>query len=67
MPTCWACLPCPRRARRSARSSTVENYGAGDVLEIERPDGKRFMVPMIEAAVPAWDDEKVIVAADFAD
>ncbi|WP_305095773.1 ribosome maturation factor RimM [Croceibacterium aestuarii] len=46
---------------------TVENYGAGDVLEIERPDGKRFMVPMIEAAVPAWDDEKVIVAADFAD
>lgn len=34
----------------------VENYGAGDVLEIERPDGKRFMVPMREEAVPEWSD-----------
>lgn len=24
----------------------VENFGAGDVVEIERPDGKRFMVPI---------------------
>ena len=32
----------------------VENYGAGDVLEIERPDGKRFMVPMRAEAVPEW-------------
>jgi 16S rRNA processing protein RimM len=23
----------------------VENFGAGDVLEIEKPDGKRAMVP----------------------
>jgi 16S rRNA processing protein RimM len=46
---------------------TVENYGAGDILEIERPTGKRFMVPMVEAAVPEWDDERVVVAADFAD
>ena len=23
----------------------VENFGAGDILEIERPDGKRAMVP----------------------
>src|SRR4051812_22193760 len=33
----------------------VENFGAGDVLEIERPDGKRFMVPMRPEAVPEWD------------
>ena len=45
----------------------VENFGAGDILEIERPDGKRFMVPMIEAAVPEWDDARVIVAAGFAE
>jgi 16S rRNA processing protein RimM len=45
----------------------VENFGAGDVLEIERPTGKRFMVPMIEAAVPEWNGERVIVAAAFAD
>lgn len=39
----------------------VENYGAGDVLEIERPAvdgkrGKRFMVPMRVEAVPEWSD-----------
>ncbi|MBO0750369.1 MAG: 16S rRNA processing protein RimM [Porphyrobacter sp.] len=44
----------------------VENFGAGDILEIERPDGKRFMVPMIEAAVPEWNGERVVIAGDFA-
>ena len=39
----------------------VENFGAGDVLEIQRPaedgkPGKRFMVPMREEAVPEWSD-----------
>jgi 16S rRNA processing protein RimM len=43
----------------------VENFGAGDVIEIERPDGKRFMVPMIEAAVPEWDAERLVIARDF--
>ncbi len=32
----------------------VENFGAGDVLEIERADGKRFMVPMTAEAVAEW-------------
>ena len=38
----------------------VENFGAGDILEIERPagsdgkPGKRFMVPMNSDAVPEW-------------
>ncbi|WP_109806911.1 ribosome maturation factor RimM [Sphingosinithalassobacter portus] len=44
----------------------VDNYGAGDVLEIERPDGKRFMVPMNAEAVPEWDADRLIVAAAFA-
>jgi 16S rRNA processing protein RimM len=48
------------------RVVAVENYGAGDILDIEQPDGKRFMVPMNEAAVPEWNDQRVIVAADFA-
>ncbi|MEW9856254.1 ribosome maturation factor RimM [Novosphingobium sp. M1R2S20] len=48
----------------------VENFGAGDVLEIERPpaaDGKRrrFMVPMTSAAVPEWNEERLIVASPF--
>jgi 16S rRNA processing protein RimM len=28
------------------RIVAVENYGAGDLIEIERPDGKRFLVPV---------------------
>jgi 16S rRNA processing protein RimM len=40
----------------------VENYGAGDLLEIERPDGKRFMVPMRAAAVPEWNGVRLIIA-----
>jgi len=43
----------------------VENYGAGDLLDIARPDGKRFLVPMTEAAVPEWDSERVIISAAF--
>lgn len=43
----------------------VENFGAGDVLEIERADGKRFMIPMREEAVPAWNAERLVVASDF--
>lgn len=45
----------------------IENFGAGDVLEIERPDGKRFMVPMREEAVPEWDARRLVVSADFAE
>ena len=41
----------------------VENFGAGDVIEIERPDKKRFMVPMRAEAVPEWGDKLVISAA----
>ena len=28
----------------------IENFGAGDVIEIERPDGKRAMMPFTEPA-----------------
>jgi 16S rRNA processing protein RimM len=41
----------------------VENFGAGDVLEIERPDGKRFMVPMTAEAVPEWMDARIVIDA----
>lgn len=43
----------------------VENFGAGDVLEIEKPDGKRFMVPMRPEAVPEWDDNRLVVVPDY--
>jgi len=46
----------------------IDNFGAGDVLEIERDsvDGqsrKRFMVPMTAQAVPEWGEMLVIDAA----
>lgn len=48
----------------------IDNYGAGDVIEIERPGvdgkpGKRFMVPMKPDAVPEWDAERLVVNAGF--
>jgi 16S rRNA processing protein RimM len=45
----------------------VGNFGAGDVLEIEKPDGKRFMVPMSVSAVPEWDAERLVVSDDYAE
>ena len=46
----------------------VENFGAGDVLEIQLPPedgkpGKKFMVPMNAQAVPEWGERIVIDAA----
>lgn len=50
----------------------IENFGAGDVVEIRRPDaegkpGKTFMVPMTPAAVPEWNGERLVIEAAFAD
>ncbi|WP_414884291.1 ribosome maturation factor RimM [Sphingomonas sp. Leaf412] len=49
------------------RVVAVENFGAGDVVEIERDAidgrGKRFMVPM--HAVPEWGDGRLTVEAGF--
>ena len=50
----------------------VENYGAQDVIEIERPPkdgkaGKKFMIPMNKQAVVSWDHEKLVVSDDFAE
>jgi len=49
------------------RCVAVENFGAGDIVEIERPDGKRFMVPMTAEAVPEWDGERLVISENFAD
>ena len=43
----------------------VDNFGAGDVLEIERPDSKRFMVPMRAEAVPEWDHARLVIAQEW--
>jgi 16S rRNA processing protein RimM len=41
----------------------IDDFGAGDVIEVERPDGKRFMAPMNTEAVPEWGARILIDAA----
>jgi 16S rRNA processing protein RimM len=50
----------------------IENFGATDIIEIAldpvpAKGPKTFMVPMIPAAVIAWDEQKLVISADFAD
>ncbi|MEM8694602.1 MAG: ribosome maturation factor RimM [Pseudomonadota bacterium] len=40
----------------------VENFGAGDIVEIRKPDGSDFMVPM--KAITA-SESKIILHSDF--
>jgi 16S rRNA processing protein RimM len=42
----------------------IDDFGAGDVIEVERADGKRFMVPMNAEAVPEWG-ERILIDAAF--
>lgn len=58
-------LPCVATDGRAVGEVVaVENFGAGDILEIVKPDGKRFMVPMNDKAVPEWG-EQVVISGDY--
>jgi 16S rRNA processing protein RimM len=41
----------------------IENFGAGDVVEIARTGGGTVMVPM--HAVPGWDVTRLLVEAEY--
>lgn len=43
----------------------VENFGAGDVLDIVGEDGKSFMVPVNDKAVLEWTNP-LVVLSDYA-
>ena len=59
-------LPCvDERGRTVGMVVAVENFGAGDVIEIEKSDGKRFMVPMNPVAVPEFTLERIVLATGF--
>lgn len=45
------------------RVVAVENFGAGDVIEVERANGRRFMAPM--RAVPEWNAERLVIDSAF--
>lgn len=49
------------------RVCAVENFGATDIIEIEKTDGGKFMVPLTENAVPDWNSERLTVASEFVD
>lgn len=49
------------------RVCAVENFGATDIVEIEKPDGKKFMVPLTEQAVPEWDASRLVISEEFWD
>lgn len=42
----------------------VENFGAGDLLEVERPNGKRSLIPFREP-MARLDDERIILDSEF--
>lgn len=44
----------------------VENYGAGDILDIEKPDSKRFMLALNRETVPELGDN-IIIDPDYLD
>lgn len=49
------------------RVCAVENFGATDIVEIEKPDGKKFMVPLTPVAVPDWNAARLVVDSAFVD
>lgn len=59
-------LPCVSEAGEAIGAIVaVDNFGAGDVIEIEKPNGKRFMVPMRPQAVPDWNNERLVISEAF--
>jgi len=44
--------------------AAVENFGAGDILEIERRDGAMAMVPF-KAGIADWDGDRIVVDPEF--
>lgn len=42
----------------------VENFGAGDLLEVERPDGKRALVPF-RAGIADWAEGRIVADPAF--
>ena len=47
--------------------AAVENFGAGDLIEVRRGDGKTFMAPLRPEAVIEWDAQRLILSSDFAE
>lgn len=58
-------LPCVAGDETIGVAAAIENFGAGDIVEIERPDGRRFMVPV--AAAVTVEPERLLIDSAFVD
>ncbi|HYW15422.1 MAG TPA: ribosome maturation factor RimM [Allosphingosinicella sp.] len=58
-------LPCESESGEPlGRVVAVEDFGAGDILEIEKPDGRRTMVPF-RAGVADLADGRIVADPEF--
>ena len=58
-------LPCvDTKGQDCGQVIAVENYGAGDLLEIETPDGKRSLIPFKDG-IADLDNGKIILDLEF--
>jgi len=58
-------LPCfDREGREVGRVATVENYGAGDLLEVEDPDGKRSLIPFTRG-IADLEGDRIVLDPEF--
>jgi len=56
-------LPCVADGQAIGTAVLVEDFGAGDVLEVEKPDGKRFMVPVAKAVT--IESDRLLIDPEF--
>ena len=58
-------LPCVDEAGQSLGTAVaVENFGAGDLLDVEKPDGKRSLIPFREP-IARLDGRRIVLDPDF--
>jgi len=55
-------LPCFADGAEIGRSVAVDNFGAGDIVEVERPNGKRFMLPIFAVTI---EPDRLILDSSF--
>jgi 16S rRNA processing protein RimM len=58
-------LPCVDAEGRELGSvAAVENYGAGDLLEVEAPDGKRSLIPF-KSGIADLEGDRIVLDPEF--
>lgn len=58
-------LPCiDEGGKQIGKVVAVENFGAGDLLEVERPNGKRSLIPFRDP-IARLDGERIVLDPEF--